>query len=508
MIIGRSKAPKATFLGREFLMPLPAPTAQPGSAGAAARSGFDGRLGLRRICERLEQKIEGLGGDVLAQGARGADEKLIAMFREFSSDAEELLGGMAPGPDRKRAAEAARRDGDTLLREAVATVEDAGERRAMAEIAGVRVDLVRRVAAEPGRLAAARRTLEDLADAGELSEALADAVKRHGTEALEAAAGDALDARAVGDTVEKASPVLSQAVSGAGPSGATQPDTRVASSAEIAAGDGAGEPVASLSPGSGVAGPNPVILASAAPGITVDVAELAEMFEAAGRRDRALRLIRQFGARTLGLAFGAAGILLASTEPLNGPVVDREVEAPDGVRIRLRFAPSQSIGRVSTIDAGGQQVEYVFQRTPDTGRFLVFEGVVTDAGGRRRVLSGEELAAAVFDVAEQLRQSGVDLLAGPPPGTDLSPDLPADTSILPARKGKNKKKGRIKTQRGKRRLKGDDAPSGMDPEELEEIIDRSSDATSEEQRRAVQIQKDRGERNKQKRGRQKKKKRR
>lgn len=197
MIIGKPEARNATVLGRPFLAPS-APDAPERRApeslaadteptGADTASAFEGRLGLRRICERLERSIEALGDDVLRRGPRGADRKIIAMFGKFAAEADRLVDDMAPGPDRDAVAEAARRDGASLLHEAVATLDAAGERHAVAQIAGVRDGLMRRVAADPSRLLAARRVLEDMADAGELSDARADAVKREGVTALEAA---------------------------------------------------------------------------------------------------------------------------------------------------------------------------------------------------------------------------------------------------------------------------------------------------------------------------------
>ncbi len=106
---------------------------------------------------------------------------------------------------RGRVAQAARRDGDALLREAVSTLERAGERHATAQIESVRDGLARRVVADPARLASARKTLEDLADAGELPDALADTIKGQGIEALEVAASKVLDAKVAGDTDAKVS---------------------------------------------------------------------------------------------------------------------------------------------------------------------------------------------------------------------------------------------------------------------------------------------------------------
>ncbi len=216
MIIGKPKAPNATFLGRPYLAPLPARPAepqlaehqstQPGSAEVETTSSFEGRLGLRRICERLEQNIEALGDDVLQGGARGADKKIVAMFGEFVSDADKLVGAMAPGSDRDAVAQAMRRDGTALLGEAVATLDTAGERHAADQIASVRDGLVRRVAADPSRLASARKTLEELADAGELSDAGADTVKREGIAALEAAAANIGSGASPDDTVTNATP--------------------------------------------------------------------------------------------------------------------------------------------------------------------------------------------------------------------------------------------------------------------------------------------------------------
>ena len=236
MIIGKARARNATFLGRDFLVPPSAPPSQPGSAEADPVSGFDGRLGLRRICEQLEQSIEELGDDVLLRGERGAEKKIAAMFGRFAGDADKLVAAMAPGADRDAVAQAARRDGDVLLREAVTRLDEAGEQHAVDQLTGVADGLARRVAADPSRLAPARKALEDLADAGELSDARADAVKRDGVAALEAAArGAAAPGR---------EPAPTEAGHEAGPE--PVPADAAAPAVSVEQPDGAGPPVDEL----------------------------------------------------------------------------------------------------------------------------------------------------------------------------------------------------------------------------------------------------------------------